>query len=423
MRKLNVLFICKNFPPSPGAHSFQMGKVVESIIETGAANVFVVAGLVDRSVAGRAGGGKEDVEQAYVTTYVPYREFPTRRHYIGRVVRRVKNELRSIWPGQEWVVNAIKEARTLIKSNSIDIIFTSSTPFESHLVGRLLAKEYRLPWIAAFSDPWPAALMPHPYNNNSVPILGSLQKHCVKRILAECSAVQMPNRVAIEFMEAQTSIPIGGKGYAIPHIGNRVSRAERTQDLRGWLLHVGSLDRERVSPELVQALIDVRSDHARDINGLMLVGVVSPEFKDLVKKLRAESHVRYVGEVPQDEAAQLICNAPALLALEANMPVSPFLPSKFADYACAGKPIIAVTPEESPMRDYLARYGGGVAVRHDVGEIVAALRKVFAKHDPAEQALATDMLCSEFSHTKIGEKFVEMFKLVLAQGNQTTVVR
>ena len=91
------------------------------------------------------------------------------------------------------------------------------------------------------------------------------------------------------------------------------------------------------------------------------------------------------------------------------MPMSPFLPSKFADYACAEKPIIAITPEESPIRSYLAAYGGGIPVQHDTDEIIAAILKVFSGDDGLKQSANSGMLCSEFSHSTVGMKYIDMF--------------
>jgi hypothetical protein len=92
--------------------------------------------------------------------------------------------------------------------------------------------------------------------------------------------------------------------------------------------------------------------------------------------------------------------AVALLVLEADMPESPFLPSKFADYARVGRPIIAVTPNRSPIRQYLNQYGGGCAVTHDRQEISRAIGMVLKNE--ANHIIKNSTLSNQFSSKSVG---------------------
>ena len=412
MHKQKVLFICKYYPPLPSARAYQIGKVVQSIIETDAVDIFVIAGLRISSTTLEDIGTQKYSQNICSIKYVPYHEPVANNRYFSRVIKRVRCELQAVNIGNDWVVEALKESKGMIESKKIDILISSSTPFESHIVGLLLAKEYGLPWIASFSDPWPTSLRPSPYNKYSVPLLSFFQKHYVKKVLMQCDGIHMPNSTAIKFMEKQTSVPIVDKGYAIPHVSNKVTGADKMEDLRGWLVHIGSLNRERVSKDLIKALINVRASHPDEIRGLLLVGIVCPEFRLVVKELNAEEHIRYHGIVSQKEADLIASAAPVLLVLEANMPMSPFLPSKFADYACTQKPIIAITPEESPIRNYFTSYGGGIPVRHDTDEIISALLKVFTRNDGLKQRGNSDKLCLEFTHSTVSKKYIDMFNQV-----------
>lgn len=53
-----------------------------------------------------------------------------------------------------WIKYAVEEARNVIRDNNIDILYTTSSPYTSHLIGNKLWKEFRIKWIADFRDPW-----------------------------------------------------------------------------------------------------------------------------------------------------------------------------------------------------------------------------------------------------------------------------
>ena len=93
------------------------------------------------------------------------------------------------------------------------------------------------------------------------------------------------------------------------------------------------------------------------------------------------------------------------------MPQSPFLPSKFADYARIGRPILTITSPESPIRDYMDRYGGGLAVTHTASEIAEAIRVLFTDQvwiDRQERPL-TNELASCFTPETVAGEYTKMF--------------
>src|SRR5690606_25407413 len=53
-----------------------------------------------------------------------------------------------------WVPYAIGRARAILDEGGIDAIWTTGPPHSTHLIGRYLARRYRLPWVADFRDPW-----------------------------------------------------------------------------------------------------------------------------------------------------------------------------------------------------------------------------------------------------------------------------
>jgi hypothetical protein len=127
--------------------------------------------------------------------------------------------------------------------------------------------------------------------------------------------------------------------------------------------------------------------------------------------------VKMLPAVSAEDAMVNAASSTAVLVIEADMPESPFLPSKFADYAVTGRPIIAVTPRISPIRDYLDRCGGGCAVVHNRGEIVAAIRDAFVEKDSAcspHDPSGNNQLAEFFIPKHIADQYMQMMQDVIS---------
>jgi hypothetical protein len=142
----------------------------------------------------------------------------------------------------------------------------------------------------------------------------------------------------------------------------------------------------------------------------LCVGKVCNEFKRLVNTIGADSYVRYVGQVSPEMALDYSMNVSSLLVLEADMNISPFLPSKFADYAVARIPILAITPRESAICNYLLAYGGGIAVQHCPLAISQAMQNIFDPNQPGHIVFSPQsaLLATAFSENTVGMKYLTM---------------
>jgi len=53
-----------------------------------------------------------------------------------------------------WKESAVTAGLELIKSEHIDVIFSSFGPTVDHIIGERLHKLTNIPWVAEFRDPW-----------------------------------------------------------------------------------------------------------------------------------------------------------------------------------------------------------------------------------------------------------------------------
>ena len=395
---MRVLIISKFFPPYQSARALQIGKVTDAIGKN--AQIRVIAGLPDNMK------GESDDNIHYVS-YPKAKEFKNRLFRIGR---RLLKEFESTNYFGSWVKKASGVAEKVICDFKPDVMMTSSSSFESHLVGLHLKKKMKILWVASFSDPWPAALMPVPYNVHSVPVLSRLQILMAKKVITECDAIHMPNKYAIDLIGKKLGLDIREKSYIIPHISNSFPKNIKIDlDLSDKLVHIGHLSRERVSIELLKA-VKLLADQYKDVfGGMVCVGTVCPEFRRLVSEMQLDNQILILGQMSASKAMEYAMNSRVLLIIEANMKKSPFLPSKFVDYVAAKRPILAITPPISPVRDYLCSFSQGVAVEHNVDQIVEGIQKIFTRNfDDVLNENKEGGLMKEFTPSVVGSKYLSV---------------
>ncbi len=421
---MRVLIVCRLFPLMTGTRALQMSKVVQALHEHGV-DVHVISGVEkDRmSEAERCRNSGH-----YHLEYVPYLTPSPTSSLLARAASRAglaKSSMKS-----QYIAKVAELAKKTIENHSPDVVLTVSTPVFLHRVGHEVKKEFPgLPWAAFYSDPRPLGMLPKPFRRRSP--LNYFQARLNRGILRGADAALAPNKYMLDWMEENLGVSLAGRRYVVPHCGyvaadceSGATAASGWPDLRNWLLHVGSLWKGQVSPDLLKAVKNVARKYPDDFKGLMCVGKVAREVGRLVRSLEMDRYVKMVGVVSPEEAGSMVAAADVNLLADTPARVGYFLHSKFADYAVNGRPILAVIPRQCPMRDYLELLGGGIAVMHRQAEIERALEELFVDKkdrwaaEPDASGRADTELAEPFLPESVARTYLEAFERIVETKRQ-----
>ena len=331
--------------------------------------------------------------------------------YISKIHPFFGKSLENYFPYTEQCIRQCVEAgESLLREKKYDGIISSSNPLSSHLAGLILSKKTGIPWVASFSDPRPVSILPGPYRKNTNLLKSYREKAKVEKVLNQCDGVHMPSDYGIKVTEENFDVPIREKSHVIPHVGIN-SLKSAGDNFEGWLVYTGKLKR-RLSSEFLEAVKETHRQIPDQFKGLLCVGGADKRLKKTIRQKAMEPMVKIKEEVSPDEAAHIMSVSGALVVLESKMEFSPFLPSKFADYAHSGKPILAITPKVSAVRDYLEKFGGGIAVGHNKEEILKGLITIFSDRERRQELslAACQRLAVEFNAETIAGKYKEMIE-------------
>lgn len=399
---MKVLILCEHFAPETGAQALQATKVADALHD---------AGCEVRILCGVPASARK--EMRYPVGRVVEQSKAMGRDLISRVYRRLRYEFTSVSANSDWVRRMATEAARIGEDFEPDIVLTQSTPFRVHLVGLHLPTSMKQGWVAYFSDLWPLSLTPVPYRTPLSVLLKPLHMHALKRVTSQARTLIFSNEVAARLTKDALASHLIPACTVASHIGMPPSDTtpsfELTQQYGTRFVHVGKLTRERASGALIDALNSIGKRWSyRGFTGVTFVGDVAPSFRRACSDLEHRGVVHFTGELPPDSAQAISRAAKALVVIEADMDESPFLASKFADYAMLKRPILAICPS-GPMRDLLASHGGGIAVPHDSAEIISAIDTLLG--DSFENG--SESLAGEFVAERIASQYLDAFRGVL----------
>lgn len=292
------------------------------------------------------------------------------------------------WPDEKsvWIGPAVRAARRLADRQPFDAIATFAQPWSDHLIGRRLRRDFGVPWIAHFSDPWTAT----PYVR-----FGALQR----RIWAPMERAVVEEADALVFVNSQTADETmkrypaawAAKAHVVPHghdvgmLPPRPPRSERSGPLR--LVYTGRFyGRWRTPDCLLAAVAEANALQAGSLE-IVFAGPIDPAAVALARRLGIESIVTFRGRQPWAEAMQLAMTADVLLVLDAPADVNLFLPSKLIEYLPLSIPILGLTPARGASADVLYALGYPIVSPTDRAGIARELvRLIDAKESGALRA-------------------------------------
>lgn len=300
-----------------------------------------------------------------------------------------------------WVITAFLRALGIIKREKIPIIYTTSPPHSTHLIGYLCKQVTGVKWIADFRDLWCG-------NPFFVPDTGKekrLHEKLEKKVIASADFVLANTPYALSYFTKTypllaykfICLPNGFDPEDFNHIKpNKVNN-------KMTFTYVGTYGGMRPMNYFFQALrefLDEVPEAEQEIE-VVFVGTLSVIVQRLAEKLGLGTVIRFKGHLPHKEAIKSILESDVLLLFQfEDHGGSTALPSKIFEYMKAGKTIFAQTCE-GPSMEVVRNYKGGyVADPKDIKQIKRILHQLYKAYESGLLADIEDTTVESFNRIK-----------------------
>lgn len=248
-----------------------------------------------------------------------------------------------------WLPGALWTGRQLIRRFRPDVVFSSSNPITSHLIGRRLAKKADRPWVAEFRDPWADRLPEgHPHLERA--------KRSEARLARASSRVLMPSNTWAKHYSAQWRVDV----QALLN-GHDPVPPEPTAPKETTLTHVGSIYPGSQSFGQLWRVLAARRQRGLDVPRIQFVGSLPSAVLDEIASAGLGDRVFETGSVPHEKALDVMANSSALLAggVDSNLPKDTgWIQAKLFEYLGSGRPIIYIGSAQAEAPRLLSEHPG-----------------------------------------------------------------
>lgn len=284
-----------------------------------------------------------------------------------------------------WLLPAYRVARQIIVQEQINVVFTTSLPVTSHLVGLWLKRTTGVSWAADFRDEWtqnPFLTYPTRWHRR---INESLERH----VLLEADAVIATTEPMTAGLLSLVPDAVPGKfntimnGYDEEDFTTiRLQPKSRTE--RFEIAYVGMLYGPRTARHLLSAmscLIEEGLLHP----SLVRLRIVGKAWTDELEPYRGAAWIELVDHVSHKHALEVMHEAD-LLVLLVNPESGPAVPAKLFEYMAAQRPVLALASETAVAAQIIRKTGAGMVVPpEDVAAIRSALLEFYRLHEQEQQ--------------------------------------
>ena len=403
MQRHKVLLIAYYYPPMTNVGVQRSVKFAKYLPQFGFEPIILTVGR-------RGELPTQSLERIYraldpLLLYKPYEDrlFGTRRHYESmtkevagrnRLAHFVARNLFVPGPQVMWLLPALWKSMQIVRAEQTEVVFTTSPPYSSHLVGHALNRLSGIPWVADFRDGW--IFDPHPPRPPNAHLRMAIERRMERGVIESADAVVCATPGFTD--DFRRRFP--ARAQRITTITNGFDEEDYREAVQpDWdsnlfhIVHTGGFSSSKSARTPYHFLVGLK----RFLDGLdaahramvqvTFAGRLTEAENRMIGELDLGDAVAYLGSVPYREAIGLQMAASVLLLVTTPDETSEAT-GKLFEYLGAQRPILGLA-QANVAAEIIKNMRVGVCVPPaDTAAICSALQSLFAAHQ--QGTLRTD---------------------------------
>ncbi|TDI85992.1 MAG: glycosyltransferase [Caldithrix sp.] len=434
-----VLVITYYFPPSGGAGVQRTLKFVKYLREFGWEPVVLTAKnadypAYDESLLSEIPEGIKVYRSRIFEPYRLYRKFTSRKAEestdiatlsLGQKSKQKLSERLSEWiratffiPDARigWLFFAYLKGKRILKKENVRIIYSSAPPYTTHLIGKMLHRTSKLPWVVDFRDSW-IGWVSTPQWRPKLSLAIEMQMEA--SVLRHADRILTVTRGIKEDLLSRHPEFRSQVWHLLPNgfdAADFDSIQPKKKDGVLTITYSGSLYGPRNPESLLRALelLQVEDPEITNKVRIRIVGRVGESVISDIQVSPVKDSFEIVGYLPHKESLEYLLSADLLLLIIDNARVSHLIiPGKVYEYIGTGLPILALAPEGETAELIRSNDLGYVFDLKDVSSLRETLSKLITAKGNSQNLTmnnkAFQKKCERREHTrKLAEIFDEM---------------
>lgn len=273
----------------------------------------------------------------------------------------------------KWTRNVLKDYDKDLGNWTPDIVFSTFSPIDSHIIASKISRDLDIPWVAEYRDCWSFNTMLFSTSENE--LSSRILRTIERSILSNCSVIFAATPFIQSYygkhFSAETELLLGGweeknkeiveKYLHKANIYDDLNESQRQKKIK--ILHLGSMLHGTRSILPIIQMLD-SEPLLKDKYEFEFVGRDSRLFQSILDKSSANDAIKLFNHVSFNEAEKLGYKADILLIIMKDSPMEKYtLTGKIFEYIKFSKPIISFDPYDSEVSMLIKKFNLGHHVK------------------------------------------------------------
>jgi len=334
----------------------------------------------------------------------------TEDRLLGKLMRFVRGNFFIPDPRRGWNKYAFRKACTIIESEGISHVITTSPPHSTQLIGLKLRKKYPgIKWIADLRDPWTDIYYYSQFYHTF--IAREIDRRYEKKVLKGADLIitvgnSLKSHYSGKLPGIENKIEVITNGYDEDDFAEFTSEKISTFTIS----YIGTLSDSYPIAGFLDAL---NSKEETSINYcLKFIGTVAPKQQQLILSKVDRSGVEFIPYVDHKKAITYMYNSDLLLLIipdhSSNKSI---ITGKLFEYIASGKPIICLGPVDGDAGDIITSCKSGkIFGYNDLEGISDYIKESSQNRASTVNNLTPNDLIKNFSGKSLTSKLIQLIR-------------
>ena len=317
-----------------------------------------------------------------------------------------------------WIRPSVKFLKEYLKDHPVDLIVSTGPPQSMHLIGRALAAQTGLPWVADFRDPWTKIFYFKHLSMTKATV--RWHKKMEKKVLDDASAVVAVSPLVQEEFQAMTQTPVEliTNGYDECDFPEGQCReaygcTAENPEKEFIITHTGLFAADGNPTALWEVLGEKcrKEERFARLLKIRLVGKSDEQIISSIESAGLSNNIEDMGYQPHAVATDEQRKASLLiLPLRKEPEYKAVLPGKLFEYLASWRPVLGIGQTDGAMSMILNQTKTGVVLNWDDRESLSRFIDLCWHRHLEGDLTVEDADISQFTRRRLTERMVELFE-------------
>jgi glycosyltransferase involved in cell wall biosynthesis len=279
-----------------------------------------------------------------------------------------------------WIRPAVQHLSQYLREQPVDAIMTNGPPHTAHMIGYKLKKQFSIPWLADYQDPWTES---DSYRRLTLtPFARAIHEAMQRRVFRHADKITICSESWKRDLEALGAHDVGVVVWGYDE--DDVHGNTRRRSPKFTISHFGRIGPDRNVAVFWKVLSDLVKDHPNFANDLEieLAGFIAEAVRDDITAFGLREKVKISGHINRSEALARMHQAQVLLLIINDEPnAQGRLPGKLFEYLASKRPILVLGPDGSDAASILQELNAGYSCGHrDYDSTRTILLQLYERH-------------------------------------------